>query len=362
MTPTLTPLDLSNLFESVEDPRNANVVFQLKDVLTMAFIAIVAGMKDFQEMEQFCALRLKHFKQFLDIPRVPSHDTFERILSLINHAKMEGLFRQLMHSTLNPSCFGPTQVALDGKAQTNSHLHTVTAFQTQMGLSLASQETGKGKSNELATMIELIQSLQLKGCVVTTDAMGCNEKLFEALTLKKADYMVQLKANQKNALDSVQTFFNTSKQAPDWTEELTKERTGGVSRETFVHSNLKDFPFLEFSGLKSIVKIQKTITSKTGVKIETRYFLSSLTHPQAIATSQRAHWGIENRLHWVLDVQFHEDASRTREKTSQQNLGVLRKLAINALRARGISKMKAHQFQVSHDENVLIRELKQLFC
>lgn len=263
---------------------------------------------------------------------------------------------------INTSLFGLKQIAMDGKTVSNSGLHVVTAFCTNTGMSVSSKDTGKGKKNELATMVDMVSHMKLKGCVVTTDAMGCNEKLFSAIKAGGGDYTIQLKANQKNALDSVVTYFEEAQGIkPSVTDEPTKEKAGLVEREYFTHGNLKGFPYLEFTGLKTIVKVLKTMTRKDGsTDTEQRYYLSSLTDPVQIAGSIRGHRAIENSLHWRLDVQFKEDGSKVLDKNCQKNLNLLRKLVINYFKSREVPNFSKHMKQIAFGEDNLIREIKQL--
>jgi predicted transposase YbfD/YdcC len=353
------------LFESVPDPRKPQKMYALPEILLLTTIALWVGCEDFTEIHSFCIAKKDLLKSIFGIQRIPSHDTFNRVVGLINPTHFEGLFRQMMQEKIFLDTVNPlNHIALDGKTISKSHLHMVSAFETQSGLVFASQDTGKGKKNELATMVEIVKSMKLDGCVITSDAMGCNDKLFAAIVQQKADYTIQLKANQSNALDSVQTCFDIPSKSQNfgsWEDESTKERTGVVQRQYQVCSTLKDMPFLEFTGLKSIVKVLKTITQMDGVvSHEVRYYLSSLTEPKTIASSIRRHWAIENNLHWQLDVSFGEDSSRILDKNCQKNLSLMRKIILNTFKLQGVTNAKKHKFKMLCDNNYFITEMKKI--
>ena len=356
------PMHMMELFEDIPDPREKNIRYKLSDILVMSTLAIYSGCTDFVAIEVFCDCKKHLLYQWFNISGIPRHDTFNRLFKLLDNDSFESLFTLLMTPYLNTSLLGLKQIAMDGKTVSNSNLHVVTAFCTNTGMSISSKDTGKGKKNELATMVDMVNHMKLNGCVVTTDAMGCNEKLFSAIKAKGGDYTIQLKANQKNALNSVVTHFeNAQVIKPSVTDESTKEKAGLVVREYFAHSNLKGFPDLEFSGLKTIVKVLKTIIKKDGsTDTEQRYYLSSLTDYAQIAGSIRSHWAIENSLHWRLDVQFNEDGNKVLDKNCQKNLNLLRKIVINYFKSREVSNFSKHIKQIAFSEDNLIREIKQL--
>jgi predicted transposase YbfD/YdcC len=361
-TNNIDTMNLMGLFEQLPDPRDRNIRYKLSDILVMSLLAMYIGCTDFVGIEIFCDCKKHLLNKWFGITKIPSHDTFNRLFKLLDNDTFESFFTLLMTPHLNTTLLGLKQIALDGKTVSNADLHLVTAFSSQTGMSIASKDTGKGKKNELATMIEMVEHLKLKDCVVTTNAMGCNEKLFAAIKNQGGDYTIQLKANQKNALNSVRTHFDCKpNQSPTVTDDATKERTGLVERAYFMHSTLKDFPDLEFTGLKTIVKVLKTITKKDGsVKTEQRYYLTSLLDPVQIAASIRGHWAIENSLHWRLDVQFKEDGSKVLDKNCQKNLNLLRKLVINHFKSQKVSNFSKHMQRMAFNEDNLIREIKQL--
>lgn len=355
---------LPAFFENIPDPRTSNSHYSLNNIMLLATVAIACGCTDYVMMADFCKAKKHVFKWIFNITKIPSHDTFNRVFNLLDNAHFEQMFRVLVGNVLNLTAFGLNHIAMDGKSVTNSNLHVVTAYSTTAGLSLASQDTGKGKKNELATMVNMVKMLKLQGCVITTDAMGCNDQLTSAIIEKKGDYALQVKANQKNALDTVATHFNLKPGDVSFSDDPTKERTGIVTREYFVHSNLKDFPFVsKFTGLKSIVMAKKTIRNHGKPdEVERRYYITSLTDVNDIASSVRKHWGIENNLHWTLDVRFKEDGSTVRNKNGQLNLNLLRKLVINSFKSHNISNFRRHMHKLMWDDNELMQELKSMLA
>jgi hypothetical protein len=282
-------MNMMGMFEKIPDPGERNIRYKLSDILVMSTLALYVGCTDFVAIEIFCDCKKQLLNNWFGIKKIPGHDTFNRLFKLLDNDSFESLFTLLMTHYINTTLLVLKQIAMDGKTVSNSDLHVVTAFCSNTGMTIASKDTGKGKKNELATMVEMVGHMKLNDCVVTTDAMGCNEKLFAAIKAKEGDYTSQLKANQKNAPDVVLTCFDMEPgKVPSVTDEATKERTGLVEREYFMHKELEDFPDLAFTGLRTIVKVLKTITKKyNSVATEQRYYLSSLVEPVQIAEHKR---------------------------------------------------------------------------
>jgi predicted transposase YbfD/YdcC len=339
------------VFEALDDPRAANVRHKLSDLLIMTWCALLAGCEDFLWIHEFCLERRKVFKKHLGVSAIPSHDTFSRVLSLIKPEVFEAAFRQACSLDFDAAQLGV--VAIDGKAQTRSGLHAVSAWSREQGVCLGTEHAPHAKGSELPTMVGLIQSLALKGTILTSDAMGCNESFCSAAVEAGADYVIALKGNQGNALDSAKVWGDSIQGPADHVQPVCKERSGIVQRECFVRS-VKEVPFMEFSGIKSMALLRKTITDASGVsKIEARYYISSLSDAKTVSEAIRAHWSVENNLHWTLDVMFKEDQSLARDKNLQKNMGVMRKLAINYMKTAQVGKRNTFRRKLMMNESAL---------
>ena len=305
------------------DPRK-NSQYSLSAVLTMAFYALLAGETDFVGIAEFCDLRRFTFRRVFGYDKVPSHDTFNRVFKLVDPASMELFFREFA----GPLGRFAEQIALDGKAHTNSQSHIVSAF-TSNGVCLGSADTGAGKQNELATMIRMVKQLNVKNTIVTTDAMGCNDGLFKEIIRQRGDYVCALKKNQKNAFEDVDLLFRSEIFKFDEDTFTDKHNGKAVTYSISVRSRPTELEALhKFTGLKAIARVVK---ETQGTAPETRYYLASITDPKQIHECVRNHWHVENKLHWVLDVRFREDQGTVRDKVALKNLNVIRKIAINLM-------------------------------
>ena len=344
----MQPKDLMPMLSAIPDPRTRKVDHKLENILVMALGAILAGCSDFVAIEQFCSERKKVFSDLFGIVNVPSHDTFNRIFRLIDSSHFESVFRCAVAAKIDLSALGDSHVAIDGKAQSRAGIHAVSAWSSTRGVCLGTEHTPHGKGSELASMVALVEALDLKRAVVTVDAMGCNDKMAKAIVAGGGHYAMQVTANQKLSESWIQDWFDKNQDKPDHVQEPSKERLGVVSRECFVLSDPRKWAgqgVLGFEGAASVCMLKKTF-QKAGQAdaVEKRYYVSSIVDPARLAESIRAHWSVENSLHWTLDVQFGEDANLVRDKNAQKNLGLIRKIAINAYRNKGVKNFKKHMF------------------
>jgi predicted transposase YbfD/YdcC len=261
-----------------------------------------------------------------------------------------------------PSLKGET-VAIDGKAlrralnEGESIPYIVSAWASHNGLALG-QVKVKDKSNEITAIPELLQALHLKGCIVTIDAMGCQKKIAENIIDKHADYVLALKGNHETVHDEVREFFTDAVQpcatqcadtavegTMDFHETLDKNHGRVETRRYWQSTDLdwfEDKPL--WKGLKSIGMVESIRTVKGKSSIERRFFLSSLPlNAEKLAESIRGHWGVENSLHWCLDVTFREDNSRARTMNAAQNVATLRRIALNLVKKTPMKKTSQRQ-------------------
>ncbi len=345
--------DLVAALGAVPDPRRQckNLRHRLVDVLVLGFCGVLCGCEDFVEIEAFARSKEDFFRRFLELPHgIPSHDTFRRVFQAVSpQALQQCLIRWLKELRPAARPADGDVIAIDGKtlrrtfdrAQGLGALHLVSAWATANGLTLG-QVAVDAKSNEITAIPELIDLLDLKGCVVTIDAAGCQKEIAAQIIAKEADYVLALKDNQPTLRAQAANYFleQFATEKPDAKlRHLRQVETGHgrtETRETFVAPAPKEMTASgAWVGLATIVLvIRRCVDHATGkVSDEVRYFLSSLpAKVKRLASAVRQHWGIENGLHWVLDVAFNEDRMRQRERNGIENLALLNRLAVSLLR------------------------------
>ena len=354
-------------FAALEDLRCAGKVeHQLVDVLVIAVCAAVAGAESFEDVALYGRCKEPWLRGFLALPGgIPSHDTFRRVLMLVDPDAFERGFLAWVRDAF-PAADASTdaaaagggaaaggrgveQIAVDGKTLRRSFdrtrgrapLHVVTAYATERGLVLA-QRAVADKGGEPAVLPTLLAGLCLDGCLVSLDALSCRREVAESITARGADYLLTLKGNQGRVYGEVEAWFaaHAFERSADLAPCLDAfDDTHGrlVRRRVFACPDLAAFPALrDWPGLRAVLATE-TIRGVNGtgvVTAERRHYLSSSAAPPAVlAQAIRRHWAIENGAHWVLDVAFGEDRSRVRERTAARNLAVLRRIALDLLRA-----------------------------
>lgn len=333
-------------FDSLPDPRKTRACdHPLLSILFLALCAALGGADDWVSVEIFAQEHAEFFAQFLDLSRgISSHDTFGRTFALLDSERFSECFIAWMQSLAE---LDEDIVALDGKTLRGSFdratglqaLHVVSAYATNQGLCLG-QLAVDSKANEIVALPELIKALDLSGCVVTADAMGCQKSIAAVLRRGHADYILRLKANHPRLLAEVELAFEESREHDSKTrcvEHYHCDKGHGRIEERKVRA-FERLDWLEgrsqWHGLQSVIEIESTRHVGEERSVERRYYMSSLpasTVEQAktLNRSIRAHWGIENKLHWVLDVTFNEDGSRIRKGSAPLNMALMRKLALN---------------------------------
>jgi len=332
-------------FSKLPDPRRPrNQIYSLEDLVSSSILATICTCNDYYEISDWTKAHLD-WLQSLGICSngTPSHDTYERFFRYLDATCFQKCFfewTRLLKAKVSKG------IAIDGKTSCNSKdgkdspLHMVSAFATEHSLVLGQLKTN-GKGGELSGIKRLIEILDLQGAVVTIDAAGCHKIVTEQVIKKKGDYLLCLKGNQGHLHAEVKNFFD---QAVDvepgesncgyWSaEEKVKGRL--EKREVWTSGDIDWLPQKnEWEGLSSIVCLKRTVIEKDKATSETRCFISSLKgnakHQGEII---RGHWGIENSLHWQLDVTYREDLSRVRKGNGAENLTVLRRASLNILRS-----------------------------
>ena len=336
--------NFSKIFRGLEDPRAANALHELVDVLFIALAAVLCGAKGATDMALFGRSKEQLLRQFLRLEYgVPSHDTFSRVFRVLDPQAFENTFRRFMAAFAKANGVVLSGiVALDGKALRGAYergkaatpLHMVNVFAAEARLALASRKA-PGR-NEAQGALEVLRTLSLDGCIVTADALHCHRAFAATVLERGGDFVLALKQNQSKLFDVVARRFarggkrSVAQRLEPSTHDRRETRRATVIRDTsMAAANL-------FPGVVALGRITSRRRPHGGraEKSVVRYFLLSTYMPaKRLLQAVRSHWGIENRMHWLLDVVFHEDASRVRKDHGPENLAVLRRLALNLIRS-----------------------------
>ena len=350
-------VSLLDHFSALTDPRQpGKVLYPLPEVMLLVLCATLAGAEDFVEIRLWGRQKLAFLRTLLPFRRgIPSHDTLNDVINALDPDLFGACFTTWVEGLREDE---PDIVAVDGKTSRRSRrgedhpLHVVSAWATRQRLVLGQQAVG-GKSNEITAIPLLLKRLHLTGALVTIDAMGCQTRIAQAILDRGADYLLALKDNQPSLADEVALFFETPAAGTAPAFETVDADHGRI--ETRRHYVSHDVDWLttdrrfprepRFPGLKAIAVVEATVERRGTVTTARRYFLSSLPlDPRTLARAVRAHWGIENRLHWVLDVVFHDDLMRLRTDHGPKNMATIKHMAMNLLRsAAGKDSLKSRR-------------------
>ena len=344
-------LRLADVFVSIDDPRqSAKVEHDLVELLVVAVNAVLVGADTFVEIELWAREKLDWLRGYLRLRHgIPSHDTFGRMFGLIDPEQFEDAFRSWVKSVL-PS-LGAEIVAIDGKTSRRSGgvdataLHLVSAFAAGAGVVLGQRATAE-KSNEITAIPELLSTLALDGCTVTIDAIGTQTAIAEAIQDRGADYVLAVKDNQPRLAESIEDFWRSFRAHPAvhtphaFAQSVEKDHGRIETRRCYVFEHLEclDNPS-QWKGLRCFAVIESERATGDKITRERRLYLSSLApDAQRIAHAVRSHWSVENRLHWTMDVSFHDDQMRARTKAAAHNLAVLKHITLNLIRLDPIKR------------------------
>ena len=355
-------------FEQLTDRRiDRTKLHPLKDIIMLTIMAVICGADSYIEIEEFGLAKEQWIRQFLELPHgIPSHDTIGRVMANIYPEEFESCFIQWVLSMTRLT--EGELISIDGKTLRRSYdkscdksaIHMVSAWANKNRMVLGQCKTSE-KSNEITAIPELLDKIVIKDCIITIDAMGCQKEIAKKIVAAEGDYVLAIKGNQGGFFENVKHQFTILK--PNDTDEQTDAGHGRV--EVRKCSVINDLKFIdekqEWEELTSLVKIDaiRIIDEKTTQ--ETRYYISSLkASAEEFNLIIRSHWGIENELHWRLDIAFREDECRIRKDNGAENFSVVRRIALNLLKKDKSVKagIKTKRMKAGWDNDYLTEILK----
>ena len=368
-------------FQDLPDPRvDRTKSHKLIDILVISICTLLCCGESFNDMEEFGKAKHDWLKSFLELPNgIPTHDTFNRVFAALDPKRFLDCFLRWTQS-LRTAVAGEI-VAIDGKAlrraldQGQALPYIVSAWAVENGLVLGQLKVAE-KSNEITAVPELLRVLELHGCIVTTDAMGCQKKIAKQIIDCGADYVLALKGNHETVHEEIKTYLDDAigrQQAEDgsvrqrttselaYTETVEKDHGRLEIRRYWQSENIDWFADLaKWKGLCSVGVVEAVRKIKGKTSTERRYYLSSLSRDiTSFAKAVRGHWGVENQVHWHMDVSFGEDQSRARTGHAAENLATLRRLALNLLKRETTKKrgIRGKQRSAGWDHRYLLHLL-----
>ena len=371
---------ITNSFSGIEDPRDdSGKRHLLIDILVIAICAVICGADDWVGVENFGIAKHEWLKQFLELPHgIPSHDTFGRVFGLLDSEQFRSCFLRWIRAVANLT--QGQVIAIDGKRLRRSHdkalgkeaICMVSAWAEASRLVLGQTKTDEA-SNEITAIPELLQILELTGCIVTIDAIGCQKTIAQAIIGRGGDYVLALKENQGGLYEAVAELFAYAGEIEfrDVSHDFHKTVDKGHGRIEIRHCwTIADPEFLQYlpnrqdwAQLNALVMVQAERRDGDQVTHKTRYYITSLdNNAQQALYAVRRHWSIENGLHWVLDIAFREDESRIRKDNGPQNFAILRHIALNLLKQETTAKcgIKAKRLKAAWSESYLGKVLNGL--
>jgi predicted transposase YbfD/YdcC len=339
-------------FSALNDPRiERSKEHLLIDIVAISILAVISGAEGWVAIETYGKAKSQWLKQFLSLPNgIPSHDTFSRVWARIDPSEFQGCFQTWVNSITKK--LGVEVIAIDGKTLKQSYdrqaqqkaLHIVSAWSSSHQLVLG-QKKVNDKSNEITAIPALIEMLEIEGGIVTIDAMGCQKEITRLIRQKKGDYIIALKANQQGLYQEIKEWFegeglNNGEHSYDQQIETGHHR---IEKREVIAVSVSNLPSLRNQSLWTdfktvvMVKSERKLWNKTTTEV--RFYISSVEKDaKKIGRAIRSHWGIENSLHWTLDVTFSEDNSRIRKDNAPENFALLRRLAVNLLNRKRVLK------------------------
>ena len=338
---------LQKYFETIRDSRQVwKIKHNMLEVIIMTICAVVSGCEHWEDIADFCKVKEGWFREKVGLELkngIASHDTFQRVFAIIRPKELEKRFSAWMKAvtrTTKGQCVSIDGKTIRGSRDESDHvIHMVSAWASKNQMVLGQVRTDE-KSNEITAIPELLELLELEGCIVTIDAMGCQKEIAKNIVEAHADYVLALKENHPTIYDEVKLYFETALGEPRFYGDVSKVETlekghGRIEKRAYYLTG--DIDWMEdkhlWAGLKAIGMVCSRVQKADGIHEQTRFFLSSVDDIGLFAQAVRSHWGIENSLHWCLDVVFNEDKSRIHVDNSGENFAVVRHIALNLLKA-----------------------------
>ena len=346
---------------------------KLMDIIIIAVCATIAQADNWEEIAAFGESKAEWLGRWLELPNgIPSADTIRRVFSLLDAQAFSRCFVRWVQQVFELT--DGQVIAIDGKtargtcdADGQNGLHLVSAWATANRLSLG-QVKVPNKGNEIVAIPQLLDVLMVKGCIVTLDAIGCQKTIVQAIRSQQAEYVITVKGNQPTLERTVQAAF-AAQDSLGWSDKpAAVTRTEAIAHGRYEQRECWVLPDSQLHALgwqdcQSLVRIVRTTARGEKISHYTHYYIASLpAHAPTLLQTVRDHWGIENRCHWLLDVVFNEDAARSRARFADDNLALLRKIALNLLRqhpAKG--SLKTQRYRAALNEDFLISVLNSSF-
>jgi predicted transposase YbfD/YdcC len=336
-------------FSDLTDPRiDRTKLHQLIDILAIAICGVIAGADNWEDVAEFGEARKEWFQTFLELLNgIPSHDTFTRVFARLDPEQFQACFMRWIRTV--SEVMSDQVIAIDGKVLRRSHdkgigkgaIDMVSAWATANRLVLGQVKVDE-KSNEITAIPQLLDALEISGCVVTIDAMGCQTDIAEKIIDREADYLLGLKENQGNLYKDVERLFADLEGSHytayrfDYDKTVNKDHGRIEIRECWTISDPEILQHLRgFANWKNLLTVSRIRAQRQigeDKSCEDRYHIASITGAKRVLGTARSHWGIENQLHWVLDIAFDEDRCRVRKDHGPENFAVLRHIALNLLK------------------------------
>ena len=358
-----------NFFTEIKDPRIERCKEHLlEDIIFITIAAVICGSETWNDIENYGIAKESWLRKFLKLPNgIPSHDTFNRLFSLLDPKQLEEAFINWVKSIAKIT--EGEIVSIDGKTirgsrnkGSKSFVHMVSAWSSNNHMLLGQVKTDE-KSNEITAIPKLLEVLELNGCIVTIDAMGCQTEIAEKIKSKGADYILAVKGNQGTLEEGIPDVVRFTKPI-DQFEENDFGHGRIEQRKCYVYTDLSHISCTQkWKDMKSIIKVeaQRTIKSNSKIETETRFYISSL-QPDAkkMGEAIRKHWGIENSLHWVLDVSFGEDRSMKHNVNAIENFSIINRVALTLVKQDKSKKrsVRGKRLDAAWDNDFLLKILK----
>jgi predicted transposase YbfD/YdcC len=370
---------LENCFGDLPDPRvSGRCAHKLLNIIIIAVCGVLCGAASWVGIETVGQAKASWFGEFLDLEHgIPSHDTFGYVFAKLDHEEFQKRFVRWVEAVMTIT--KGQVVAIDGKTARRSHdkisgkdaIHLVSAWASENGVVLGQRKVAS-KTNEITVIPDLLRLLNVTGCLVTIDAMGCQPDIAQTIRDEKADYLLRVKDNQSNLRQDIEDWFvhgdqqNFHHMTMNYHETVSKTSGRVEIRRCWAISDPLAMEHIRhydgWADLHTIVRVQRETRIESKTTHETAYYITSLPHDaQRILAATRHHWAIENCFHWVLDVTFGEDLSRIRIGESAENMAVLRTIALNLLKQNKTkSSLKQKRFRAAMDNSFLWQLLTQV--